>query len=53
MFFDESEKAKMDRTGPITIDTLNVTGIANLGEIVGDINQSINQVERAGSKEIA
>jgi hypothetical protein len=53
MFFDEGEKAKVDRTGPITIDTINVTGILNFDNITGDINQSINQVENAGSQQIA
>lgn len=53
MFFDEGEKAKMNRTGPVTIGTINVTGILNIGEIVGDINQSINQVQNAGSERIA
>lgn len=53
MFFDEAARATMDRKGPISIGTLNVTGIANLGEIIGDINQSINQVQSAGSEEIA
>jgi hypothetical protein len=53
MFFDEAQRLKMRRDGPISIGTLNVTGIANIGKIVGDINQSINQSQGMGHTEIA
>jgi hypothetical protein len=43
----------MARVGPITIGTLNVTGIANLRQIIGDINQSIHRLQDAGGEKIA
>jgi hypothetical protein len=43
----------MSKIGPIIIGKLNVTGIANLREIVNDINQSIDQVQNAGNEQIA
>ena len=53
MFFDEEQRSKVRRDGPISIGTLNVTGTANLGTIIGDINQSINQARGMGHKQIA
>ena len=43
----------MNRTGPISIGTINVTEILNIDSIVGDIDQSINLVQNAGSEQIA
>ena len=43
----------MARARPIIVGELNVDGIANIREIVYDINQSIDQVQNAGDERIA
>lgn len=43
----------MAKVEPITISTSDVTGIANIREIVDDINQSINQLQKVGNEWIA
>ncbi len=43
----------MARVGPITIGALNLTGIANLRQIVDDINQCIDLMKDAGDDQAA
>ncbi len=43
----------MDRVKPITLGTLNVTGIPNIHEIVRDINQSIERMQNTRGERIA
>ncbi len=42
----------MARLEPITIGTLNLTGIETLPKIVDQINQSIDQIQSAGDEHI-
>ncbi len=43
----------MLKAKPITIGTVNTTGIANLREIVDDINKSLDHLQKVGNEWVA
>ncbi len=43
----------MANAEPITIGTVNITGIVNLLEIVDDINKNLDQLQRVGNEWVA
>ncbi len=53
MFLDESVRHPMAKAKPITIGTVNTTGIADLQGIVDDINQSLDRVQKVGNEWVA
>ena len=53
LFFDGAARVKMGKKPHVTIGEMTVHGIANFGEIMGNIEQSINLVKDSGNEKIA